>query len=374
MVSGVYRLKILHLISTLYGGGAEKQMAYLLSELSRRGHEVHVAYIQPGVIDPELPGVVRHQLKVQSNYDPLLACQIFKLLRVIKPDVVQTWNLQMDVFGGAVANITGMPWILRESSSGMIVKYWPKWKAGLRVFIARSAGAIVSNSSGGDEYWKMHAPKKSRFIVKNGLPIAAIQNVEKFSVSRLGKNNSPIILYVGRLTLTGSANKNLHTFLNVIARISERQKVITLICGDGPHRQELEMMAQSLGVEGSVHFLGQQSSEAVWLYMKKASVFVSLSEFEGCPNSVMEAMACGCPIVLSDIPAHREILDDSCAIFVNTFDIEGIANSIGLALENIETSKIKSQIAQKRSGEWSIFDMTNNYEQVYQAVSKPVLR
>ncbi len=61
---------------------------------------------------------------------------------------------------------------------------------------------------------------------------------------------------------------------------------------------------------------GRWMAASVWALMKKASVFVSLSAYEGCPNTVMEAMACGCPIIVSDIPEHREILDEQSALFV----------------------------------------------------------
>ena len=91
--------------------------------------------------------------------------------------------------------------------------------------------------------------------------------------------------------------------------------MVGILCGEGPQRSELEVMRHKLGLDADVHFTGHLPAASVWALMKKASVFVSLSAYEGCPNTVMEAMACGCPLVLSDIPAHREILDESvCAL------------------------------------------------------------
>ena len=99
--------------------------------------------------------------------------------------------------------------------------------------------------------------------------------------------------------------------------------------------------------------------------MKKASVFVSLSSYEGCPNSVMEAMVCGCPLVVSDIPAHREILDESCALFVDISNIKQTADTIIQVLRDADASKERALMAKQKTQEWSIHNMARNYERIY---------
>ena len=139
---------------------------------------------------------------------------------------------------------------------------------------------------------------------------------------------APIVLYVGRLTSDGSATKNLKAFLETLAYVRQEQSVVGVLCGEGPQRSELEVLRHKLGLDEDVHFTGYLPAASVWALMKKASVFVSLSAYEGCPNTVMEAMACGCPLVLSDIPAHREILDETCALFVDPSNIQQTADVI----------------------------------------------
>ena len=140
---------------------------------------------------------------------------------------------------------------------------------------------------------------------------------------------------------------------------------VGILCGEGPQRSELEVLRHKLGLDADVHFTGHLPAVSVWALMKKASVFVSLSAYEGCPNTVMEAMACECPLILSDIPAHREILDESCALFVDPSNIQQTADTIMQALCNTDASKGRALIAKQKTQEWSIPEMARNYEKVY---------
>ena len=356
-------MRILHLIPSLSGGGAEQQLSYLAPELVRMGHDVHLAYSNGGPHKPKLPGVALHKLKAQSNYDPYLLWQLARLTRRIKPDIIHTWILQMDILGGMAAKLSGIPWIFREPASAMA--YPPNWKNRLRVWVGSGASAIVSNSVGGDEYWKTQLPHSRRYVVSNVLPVDEIVETAAALPPGLAKSEAPIVLYVGRLTSDGSATKNLKAFLEALACLRQQQTVLGILCGEGPQRSELEVLRHKLGLDAAVHFTGHLPAASVWALMKKASVFVSLSAYEGCPNAVMEAMACGCPLVISDIPAHREILDDSSALFVDRTNIGQVADAIMQTLLNADTSKGRAFIAKQKTREWSIAEMARNWERVY---------
>lgn len=352
-------MRILHLIPNLSGGGAERQLSYLAPELARMGHDVHVAYSKDGPDKPELPGVVHHRLELRSNYDPYLFCQLVRITRRIKPDIIHTWILQMDILGGIAAKLYRIPWIFREPNSALA--YSMTWKQRLRVWVGSGASAIVSNSRGGDEYWKTQLPYSRRYVVPNGLPVHEIARTVVALPPGLAKPEAPIVLYVGRMI----AHKNLRVFLEALACVRQEQKVSGILCGEGSQRSELEVLRHTLGLEDDIQFTDHLPAASVWGLMKKASAFVSLSAFEGCPNTVMEATACGCSLVLSDIPAHREILDESCALFVDPSNIQQTADTIVQALCNADASKGRALIAKQRTQKWSISEMTRKYERVY---------
>jgi glycosyltransferase involved in cell wall biosynthesis len=328
-------MKILHCIPILdRGGGAERQLSYLATGMVQRGHEVHVAYAQGGALVAPLAdaGVALHDVGGRGNYDPRIALKLAKLMRALRPDVVQTSLPQMDVLGGAAAIVTGTRWILRESSAAP--SYPRGWKSGLRRLLGRRADAVVANSAEGAAYWQ------TRHIIPNGVALGDV---------RPAPGNE--ILFAGRLT----EGKNVHTLLDALALLD----VDAVICGDGPLREELQRQAgPRVTFTGVIDDLRER--------MQRASVVVSLSRFEGCSNVVMEAMACGAPLVVSDIAAHRALLGDA-ALFVDPDDAPAAAGAIESVLLDRDAARDRANAARARAAQWTIDAMVTTYENVYRA-------
>jgi len=355
-------MRIFHLISDLSGGGAERQLCYLVPELARMGHEVHVAYCNDGPSKVELPGVVLHKLEVRSNHDPFLLFKVFRLTRGIKPHVMQTWLLQMDVVGALVAVLNRIPCVFREASSAQA--YTRSLKNRLRIWAASRADVIISNSRGGAAYWQDLFPRRRPRIVNNGLPVEEIVQAKAPLPQGVADLDLPIVLYVGRVIPT----KTLVTLVEAFAKVVREEPACLVICGEGELQPELESLARELNLEGLVRFTGFLPALSVWTLMKKAAVFVSLSRFEGCPNTVMEAMASGCPVILSDIPAHREIADESCALLVDASKLDQTAQSILESLRQKEQAAARAAVAKDNAEQWSIKKMASSYESIYKGL------
>lgn len=82
----------------------------------------------------------------------------------------------------------------------------------------------------------------------------------------------------------------------------------------------------------------------------------------------MEAIACDCPVIVSDIPAHREILDKDSAIFVDPNDLQQVAKSIIQVISDERGSRIRSDNAKRSIKGWPISRVASDWENVYKEV------
>ena len=114
----------------------------------------------------------------------------------------------------------------------------------------------------------------------------------------------PVVLGVGRL----AAEKDFSTLLKAFARVRAVRKVRLMILGEGRERDTLEALGHELGVTTDIELPGWIDNP--FAYMARAAVFVLASAYEGFGNVVVEAMACGCPVVSTNCPSGpAEILD-----------------------------------------------------------------
>lgn len=351
-------MKILYTIPTLGHGGAERQLAYLASELAAWGHDVHVASARGGanLARMEAAGVKWHSLGGTCLRDPLIFYRLLRLIRKLRPDVTQTILTPMDILGGSAALLTGTRWVLRESSSAPL--YTQGWRHQLRRRLARMADAVVSNSAGGDAYWRAAAGALPRQVIPNAIPIEEIAG----GPARPGgfDAGTKVVLYAGRM----DAGKNVETVIRAIAMAAGEVPFVALMCGDGPGRRGLERLARELGIAERVIFKGYV--ENLWELMRRADAFVTLSRFEGCPNVVLEAMACGCPLVVSDIPAHRELLDEGSARFAGPDDVVRAAAQLKETL--LFGDEARARAAQSRASRQPIAATARLYERLYRGI------
>jgi glycosyltransferase involved in cell wall biosynthesis len=354
-------MRILHCIPTMGAGGAERQLAYLCAELPALGWEVHVALVAggPNLVRLRESGATVHTLRARSNYDPALPWRLWRLVRRVRPDLVQVWLSQMEVLGGVVATVSRIPWILSERSSAPA--YPDSVRSRVRVLLAGGAGAVVANSAGGARYWEpWRRPPVALTVIPNAVPLREIDATAAAGPDRTGLDPTrEVVLYVGRF----DPEKNLDALIASLPVVLRRPGTVAILCGDGPTRSAVQASVIGLGLADRVRLVGFVPDP--WVWMKRASVLVSPSLFEGHPNAVLEAAACGCPLVVSDIPAHRDFLDPESAVLVNTRDRTALADAILGVLADPEAAVRRAKSARARIESWAPAETARRYDRVY---------
>lgn len=164
---------------------------------------------------------------------------------------------------------------------------------------------VVTMGTRAVEFFRSHGIKTRYEVVSGGM------DTDRFAPGA-GSPDSDLVM-VGRLADV----KRIDLFLGVVERVAQTiPDVKATIVGDGELRESLERLAHELGIADRVAFVGQQSDVQAWL--QRAKVFVLTSDSEGLALSMMEAMLCGLPVVVSNVGDLGDLVEDG----VNGFLID----------------------------------------------------
>lgn len=153
-----------------------------------------------------------------------------------------------------------------------------------------------------------------------------------FDLRRSYQDFSRIVLSLGRL----QPEKNYHGLIRAFARVyKEHDDTLLLIVGNGPERERLLFLARSLGLEDCVKILPWARDVAT--YYKTCDIYVQPSIYEGWGLAVIEAMASGAPVVMTDVGCAGEVVvSEKTGLVVPVGDEKMLAHAIGRLLDNRE--------------------------------------
>ena len=172
----------------------------------------------------------------------------------------------------------------------------------------------------------------------------------------------PIILAAGRLV----NQKDYPTLLSAFKLVIQKKPVRLVILGEGAERKKLEKLILKLGISENVAFLGLQKNP--FKYMKRASVFVLSSITEGLPNVLMEAMACGAPVISTNCKSGPgEIIENGKnGILVPVGDYKSLSEAIIKVLNDTSLKQALSKEGFERAKYFSVEKNIKQYEEVFQ--------
>lgn len=302
--------RLLYLIGELPAGGSERQLYYLLKSMDRTLYQPEVVVWNFRESDTYVSKIRALGIPVHSCLDSSLRLRKLSALRRIvtriRPEVVHSYGFYTNfaAFWATLGTKTlaigsvrsDFDWALDDAGPlvGRLSARWPR----RQIFNSITAAENAVHS-------------KSRFIPKECSVVRNGLDLELFRTLPLPRNHKALILGVGSLFQVKRWNRLTS------AAVALKQKGLDFlirVVGDGPLHNSLERQVHDSKVVNCVEFIGH--SDDIPGLLAQATFLVHVSDKEGSPNVIMEAMACGRAVVATDVGDVPNIVEDGTTGFV----------------------------------------------------------
>ncbi|MGO9952149.1 MAG: glycosyltransferase [Dissulfurispiraceae bacterium] len=342
----VKKIRIAYLIDTISSdrAGTEKQLLNIIKQLDRNSFEVTLIclYASPWMSRNRLPcevTTIGYKGFLKPNF-PLVVRRYLHILRERQIDMVQTF-FEDSMFVGGLGKIMSRKHHALVASrrdlglgSDEPAYHWLFKK--LRFLIFRCSDGIAVNAHAIKTYLSGHekTPSEKITVIGNGIYMP-----EPFSAppALFGKYNNDI--WIG-IAANLKPVKRIDVFLRALAHLKESQliaRVHAVVLGEGRLRTDLLQLATDLGIADRVHFVG--AIDNVNDYLQCINIGVLCSDKEGLPNAIMEYMACGLPVVATDVGGVGELVDDTNGISVPAGDYVALGKALAKLVSSASLRK-----------------------------------
>ena len=366
--------KIALFIPNLEGGGAERATVVLANQLIKQGYSVDIILVRksgPFVkkISKEVKLVVLSD-KIFFYCKPVYALSAFyglyKYIKRNKPShlissltganittllIKKIFNINTKVI------IVEHNTLLNINSKGKTYYYFMKW-------LYPTSDKIITVSKGifDDIHKKLGITDDKICVINNPHDIDKIREMGKSCINHewFFDKNIPIILGIGRLC----PQKDFSTLIKAAAIVRKKMRIRVIILGEGDELHNLKTLCNKLNIIDDVYFAG--FVENPFAYLKQSSLYVLSSRWEGLPNSIIESLIVGTPVVATDCHSGpSEILQNGkYGKLVPVNDPTSLANAI---LEQIETFPDRKNLM-KRAEIYSPENISRNYIELLESL------
>jgi glycosyltransferase involved in cell wall biosynthesis len=306
--------RILYVVSTLERTGPVNQLFNLIANLDRKLFYPYILTLSPEKKNSKKKDFIQLDIKIDSlNSSRFSTVSQLKLgiiakINEIKPHIIHSQGIRPDI---AAAKIEGNIPLISTIRNNPKLDYLNRYGKILGAWMARrhlktikqienpiacskSLAEQLSMLAGKNIAYIQNAVNEKCFIKADHKKKAALRNKYKI------ESTKKVFAVIGPL----DAGKNVDTIVKMFSKQLEPDIADLLIIGDGKQKEDL---LKAVSGFSNIKILGKQKN--VVDYFQCADYFISASRFEGLPNAVLEAMACGLPVILSAIEAHKEIFD-----------------------------------------------------------------
>lgn len=351
-------MKVLHVITNLETGGAEKLLVDFLP-LLKQDCQVELALFQGQKTEfykrLKDKGITIHSFSENRNvYHPKNIFCLAKLAR--KFDIVHTHNTACQIYGAIASLFSKAKWCTTEHTTTSRHRVW--WFAPVEKWMYSRYTHVICISEATRQSMREVAGKSApeTTVICNGINIKKYHDA--FPASDL-KKDGKIITMVGRW----SYQKDQATIIRAIAKLPKVYKL--WLVGYGETEEVLRTLARKLCVNDRVLFLGLRND--VPNILKASDVVVQSSHIDGFGLAAVEGWAAGKPIIASDVEGLAQVVKDAGLLFPHED-----ADTLALEIEDVCMNKVLySELVEKgyvRAAQYDISTMVEGYTNIYKTI------
>jgi glycosyltransferase involved in cell wall biosynthesis len=161
--------------------------------------------------------------------------------------------------------------------------------------------------------------------------------------------------------------KRHRDLLNALVKVANPQVHLAL-AGEGPIKLELEILTKELGIEKQVHFLGYRND--IPTLIQAADAVLLVSQQEGLPRSIMEAMCLNTPAIGSNIRGTQDLLENGCGLLVELGDTDALAKAMIQVVKDPDSLAAMAAKAQAKMASYDLKKIIQQYSDIYQLALK----
>lgn len=357
-MSSPEKIKIIHIITSLNFGGAERMLLDLARGFSSEFFEIKVVtVVRGGSLEEDFKetGIEVRVFEKRGKVGLGVIWKLWRFLRHEKPDIVHTHLFGGDTWGRIAAILARVPVIISTEHNTNFDEGWVKRK--LKKFLSLFTKKIVAVSEAVKNYSvsRDKIKEKKIAIIANGI------NLDKFSgIPEKEFGDPPVIGVVGRLE-EQKGHKYLFEALNLIKIIPWKLWVV----GDGSKKNELERLAKDLNLRERIIFLGARKN--IPEILSGIDIFAFPSLWEGLGLAALEAAAAGKPIVASRVGGIPEIISDGeTGILVEPKNVKSLADGLErVLLGKIDAKEMGARAKKMVQEKFGAEKMAEAYDKLY---------
>ncbi|OGS24888.1 MAG: hypothetical protein A2297_04570 [Elusimicrobia bacterium RIFOXYB2_FULL_48_7] len=371
-------VNILYIITDLNIGGTEKMLFETVTRLDKSRYNPTVVGLKKcGECASRLrdSGVEVHVMDIYRLgvlFSPfLIPAALFRIRRIAKDSgarIVHTYLFQANI-AARLAFLAGRrPLIV---SSIRVMEKQKTWHLFFERITSSLCDKLIVNSKTLKEFLvgKNIFPGNKVTVIYNGIDTSRIPKAEKNALcAKIGCSPDNILIgSIGRLHKQKGFEYLIKAAALLVSR-GEAEHLQFLIVGDGPDRKKLEKMAEKPGLKNKIVFTGWNTNTLE--IISALDIFILPSLWEGTPNVILEAMACGKPVISTATGAVTELIENNKeGILVQPSNPEELAEKIEWCVKNREKASAMGQKAREKAGKlFSMDKMISETDSFYRGL------